>query len=122
MLGFKDILEDCFIDQPINFGKAVTQVSKSLEYGVFTNTCMIEVLNRIRVPVEDTINFILPGPNQKYPKISDLIVKLELRYDMLNKPSIHEEPVLVRKRIMPLIRKDGCLYLIERLIDKQYAG
>lgn len=121
MLGFKETLQNCFNNEPVTFGQAVRNVTASMPHGVFTNTIILEITQRVGIPLDRVINFILPGPNRRFPSLADNIKKLESRYDMLNQPR-QARFTSSLQRIMPLIRSNGVLFLIEKLIDQQYAG
>lgn len=84
MLGFKEILEDLFIDKPINFGQATQEINQLLPHGVFTNTIIQSILDRVDVPIEQVVNFLLPGQHYRFPTLADNIIKLESRFGLLN--------------------------------------
>ena len=116
MLGFKEILNECFRQQGITFGQAIKEVTSSMPHGVFTNTIILEITQRVGVPLERVINFILPGPIKRFPSLADNLTKLESRYSLMKKP-VDLRQLTGRQRILPMIRSNGTLVLIQKSID-----
>lgn len=72
--------------------------------------------------MDDMKNFILPAQNSFFDSFGNNLTRLALRYSMINKYGDATPQDASLHRIMPLIKKDGTLCLIQRMIDKQYAG
>ena len=60
MLGFRDVLTNCFRDKEQSFGEAIQEVNGSMTCGVFTNTIILEKVRRLGIPLENVLGFILP--------------------------------------------------------------
>lgn len=124
-------------------GEYTASYTKTLQFGVFTNTCVIELLERIKVPTNIIVNDLLPKVNKQIPNINDFLAKIILKTDMLRSDKaqfLHLEKNLINvdkygllppnggeslpiiSRIPPTIRHNGILFLMEALIKKDWGG
>lgn len=133
MFDLKFIISVCFLngkqiydkkleaERALNFGEAVAQIDKTMPYGVYTNTIVLQLVDRMGLPIESMVHFILPGPNNRFPTVQDLLSKYSVKYNMLN-PLSRNEYKSSFERILPLIKSDGTLFMIEKMLDRDYAG
>lgn len=89
MLGFKEVLSNCFNNEPLTLGQVTKKVDKLYSNGIFTNTVIEDILKKVDIPISNVTHFIVPGPYQRIPSLTDQIMKLESRYGMLNQPTMH---------------------------------
>ena len=104
MLGIKELLEKAFEiedktpEQQLRdlqysrkhlkkyaytLGEYIATYTKMLQFGLFTNTCVIELLEKIKMPTNIIVNDLLPKANKQIPNIKDFLAKIVLKTDML---------------------------------------
>ena len=66
MLGLKNVLTDCFLDRPLTFRQAIDEVNKKFQYGIYTNTIVVDIMDRINMPIDSVRNFLLPGKKSRF--------------------------------------------------------
>ena len=93
MLGLKDILTNCFRDQPINFAQAIEYVDDSHPEGVFTNPIVNEFTRRFRIPNEDMKNYILPSFKSTIHNLGNNLARLEMRHSLLSESGKNDSSI-----------------------------
>ena len=84
--------------------------------GIYANTIIAEQCKRMKIPIEDMINFILPNfilPAQEshINNLRNNLTRLDLRYTMLSPKQKQKNKSTNIQRIMPLIKNDGTLLI-----------
>ena len=129
MFDLKNVLSDLFSNQDMpltkcsyddlnvdTLGNAVKIVSDSMPHGVFTNTIILALTQRVSIPLESVLYFILPGPNQPRLPMGDFMMNLDKAHLKMN--HLKDPMSYIRcKRMMSLIKSDGTLFIIERYMD-----
>ena len=76
MLRLKQLLEDSFAEKPITFNQAIDEVNRQFEYGIYTNSIVVDIMRRINLPIESVSNFILPGRKSRFLTLGDNMAKM----------------------------------------------
>lgn len=106
--------------QQNNLGGAVARASRKLPHGPYTNTEILEVAGRARIAVQNLLEFVIPGRNRQHPVLDDLLSRLQVKEGLLSgRPS---KSAVGIERILPMIRSDGTLALLQMKIDSEYAA
>jgi len=92
------------------------------QHGIFTNSIVVELMRRINMPIESVLNFILPRKKGRFLSLGDNIAKINSRYTVLSSKITEKEKGLKNPKLIPIIKSDGTLFLIQNLIDQEYAG
>ena len=62
MLGLRKVLDECFVSGiNIDLGTAVERALDCTPEGIYNNIIVSELCKRMKVPVQDMRNFILPS-------------------------------------------------------------
>lgn len=65
------------------FGDAVERITRKSQYGIFTNCEVINVCSKARIPIENTIEHLVPSQNKEYPSLQDILAKLYVKNSLL---------------------------------------
>ena len=112
MIGIKDLLDTIFFnDDKLNFSHIIENVSNRMPDGVFSNSIIYKQVKLLNVPLEDMKNFILPADSNQFNSLRNNLVRLSLRYSMINGKGEGNNAITTSlNRIMPLIKKDGTFF------------
>ena len=124
MLGLKNLLDVCFSDEPMSFEQILNKVNSRHQYGIFHNTIASELHQRLNVPLSSLENVLIPAKINRFLPLSDLLAPLHQKHSLLHKQSLRKSSQIPQNlsRIMPLIKSDGTLYLVQSFIEKEYCS
>lgn len=84
MLGLKEIINEAILKKHDNLSEAVKMILKDSPEGIYCNKIVKTRMMRMKIPIEEVKNFLLPASENNILKMSNNIARLELRYDMIN--------------------------------------